>query len=175
MLEFALKHDTGPVALRWPRDECPRDEVIAAAERRELRLGTAEVLREGDELCLWALGALTRQALEAADALARRGVRVGVIDARFAKPLDEDLLAQHLRRYRHVVTLEEHQRAGGFGAAVLEVAARLPDARARVRVLGIPDRFVEHMSSRDEQLASVGLDAEGIEKAVLSAFRTTSV
>jgi len=175
MLEFALKHDAGPVALRWPRDECPKDEVIAAPERRELRLGTAEVLREGDELCLWVLGALVRQALEAADALARRGVRVGVVDARFAKPIDEDLLAQHLRRYRHLITVEEHQRAGGFGAAVLECAARLPDARARVRILGVPDRFVEHMSSRDEQLEAVGLDAAGIEKSVVAVLRASLV
>jgi 1-deoxy-D-xylulose-5-phosphate synthase len=175
MLEMALRHDAGPVALRWPRDECPQDEVIPAAERRELKPGTAEVLREGEDLCLWAYGALVRQALEAADELAARGLRIGVVDARFAKPLDEELLAQHLRRYRHVLTLEEHQRAGGFGAAVLEVASRLPDARARVRVLGIPDRFVEHMSTRDEQLAELGLDGPGVAKSIVNVLRAALV
>jgi len=175
MLEMALKHDAGPVALRWPRDECPKDEVLPAPERREMRPGTAEVLREGDEVCLWALGALVRQTLEAADELARRGLRVGVVDARFAKPLDEELLAQHLRRYRHLLTIEEHQRAGGFGAAVLEVASRLPEARARVRLLGVPDRFLEHKSTRDEQLAEAGLDAAGIEKSVVAVVRASLV
>ena len=175
MLEMALRRDAGPVALRWPRDECPKDETIPAAERREMEPGTAEVLREGEELVLWAYGALVRQALEAADELLARGVRVGVVDARFAKPLDEELLGQHLRHYRNLLTLEEHQRAGGFGAAVLEVASRLPEARARVRMLGVPDRFVEHMSSRDEQLAELGLDGPGIAKSIVNVLRATLV
>jgi 1-deoxy-D-xylulose-5-phosphate synthase len=175
MLELALRHEGGPVALRWPRDECPKDEVIPGPERREMEPGLAEVLREGDELCLWVLGALVRQALQAADELARRGVRVGVVDARFAKPLDEELLGQHLRRYRHIVTIEEHQRAGGFGAAVLEVASRLPDARSRVRLLGVPDRFLEHKSTRDEQLEEAGLDAAGIEKSAIAVLRASFV
>jgi 1-deoxy-D-xylulose-5-phosphate synthase len=175
MLELALRHYQGPFALRWPRDECPADEVLPGPERRDLRPGTAEVLREGDELCLWVLGALVRQALQAADDLARRGVRVGVVDARFAKPLDEELLTQHLRRYRHLLTIEEHQRAGGFGAAVLEVASRLPESRARVRLLGVPDRFVEHKTTRDEQLAEVGLDAAGIEKSAVAVLRASLV
>jgi 1-deoxy-D-xylulose-5-phosphate synthase len=175
MLEMALRHDGGPVALRWPRDECPRDEVIPAPERREMKPGLAEVLRDGEDLCLWVYGALVRQALEAADELLARGVRVGVVDARFAKPLDEELLGVHLRRYRHLLTIEEHQRAGGIGAAVLEVASRLPDARARVRMLGVPDRFIEHMSSRDEQLAEVGLDGPGIAKNVVNVLRASLV
>ena len=175
MLEMALRHDAGPVALRWPRADCPTNEGIPAAERRDLRPGTAEVLREGDELVVWALGALVQQALEGADLLAARGLSIGVVDARFAKPLDEELLGQHLRRYRHVLTLEEHQRAGGFGAAVLEVASRLPEARARVRMLGVPDRFVEHMSSREEQLAEHGLDGPGVERSVLGVLRASLV
>jgi len=175
MLDLAVRHDHGPVALRWPRGECPLDETLPAAERREMRVGTAEILREGDELVLWGLGPLVRECLGAADELERRGVRIGVVDARFAKPLDEELLGQHLRRYRHVLTIEEHQRAGGFGSAVLEVASRLPDARARVRVLGVPDRFVEHMSTREEQLAETGLDAAGIAKSVVGVLRASLV
>ncbi len=175
MLEMALRHDAGPVALRYPRDECPRDEVITVAERREMRPGTAEVLREGKEIVVWVLGALVRQALVAAQSLERRGVQVGVVDARFAKPLDEELLGRHLRSHRHLIALEEHQRAGGFGAAILEVASRLPDARARVKILGVPDRFIEHMTTRDEQLAAAGLDAEGIEKSLVAIVRASLV
>ncbi len=98
-----------------------------------------------------------------------------VVDARWAKPVDTELLARHARGFRHLFTIEEHQRAGGFGSAVLEELSRLPDVRVRARMLGIPDRYVEHMSSRDEQLASVGIDAAGIEKSVLAALRGASV
>ncbi|MCZ6596102.1 MAG: 1-deoxy-D-xylulose-5-phosphate synthase, partial [Planctomycetota bacterium] len=139
---------------------------IEAEERRELRPGTAEVLAEGDEVCLWTYGPIAQQALEVAQRLRRRGVAVGVVDARYAKPLDEELLARHVNRYRHLVTIEDHQRMGGFGSAVLEACSRLPGRGARVRTLGAPDRFLEHMSSRAEQLAAVGLDPESIERSV---------
>ena len=93
-----------------------------------MRPGTAEVLLDGRDVTLWAYGALVRHALRAADALRRRGIEAGVVDARFAKPIDEELLGRHLRECRHIITVEEHQRAGGFGSAVLETASRTPDA-----------------------------------------------
>jgi 1-deoxy-D-xylulose-5-phosphate synthase len=174
MLRMGLAVD-GPVALRYPRDTCPGNEAIHPGERREMRPGTAEVLREGERLVLWAYGALVKQALEAADRLARQGARVGVVDARFAKPLDEELLAQHALRYRHIVTVEEHQRAGGFGSAVLEAHSRLPATDSRVKVLGVPDRFLDHATTREEQLSEAGIDAEGIERSVRSLLITTRV
>jgi 1-deoxy-D-xylulose-5-phosphate synthase len=174
MLEMALRHERSPVALRYPRDNCPA-EVVAAAERREMEPGKGEVLLDGDELVIWALGPLTGQALAAAARLAQRGARVGVVDARFVKPLDEELLLRHARAYRHILTVEEHQRAGGFGSAVLEALARFPDSRVRVRTLGVPDRFVEHMSTREEQLAACGLDVDGIERAALLLLRPSLV
>jgi len=168
MLEMALRLP-GPVALRYPRDSCPGAERIHPSERREMTPGKAEVLCESGEtgeLALWAYGALVNDALEVAERLQRRGVAIEVVDARFAKPLDEELLARHVQRMRWIVTIEEHQRAGGFGSAVLEAASRLPLARAQVKVLGVPDRFVEHMTTREEQLAAAGLDADSIERLV---------
>ena len=97
-----------------------------------------------------------------------------MVDARFAKPLDEELLARCAQRYRHSVTVEEHQRMGGFGSAVLEAWSRLPERRARVRVLGIPDRYQDHRTSRAEQLAAIGLDAAGIER-VLAQLASTEL
>ena len=179
MLAMALA-GSAPVALRWPRDNCPSPERIHASERREMRPGLAEVLLGEDEDCelvVWALGPLVGQALEAAERLGRQGVRVGVVDARFAKPLDGELLSRHLASHRYVLTVEEHQRAGGFGSAVLEAASRLPRLRggggsgAEVRVLGIPDRYVEHMSTRAEQLSDSGLDANGIVRTVRSLLK----
>jgi 1-deoxy-D-xylulose-5-phosphate synthase len=170
MLECALAA-RGPLALRFPRDQTPGRERIPAAERRPMQPGTAEVLREGTEVWIWAYGALVHAALEAAERMAGEQIEVGVVDARFAKPLDEELLGRHLASARLVLTVEEHQRAGGFGSAVLEAASRLPGARARVRVLGVPDRFVDHKSTREEQLAELELDAAGIERALLAFAR----
>ncbi len=165
MLELGCRHD-GPFFLRFPRDNCPVVERIHRSERREMLPGKAEVLCEGDAIWIWASGALVQQALEVAERFARREIRIGVVDARFVKPLDVELLARHAQSARWIVTLEEHQRAGGFGSAVLETLNQLPQTNARVRVLAVPDRFVEHRSTREEQLAELGLDADGIERTV---------
>lgn len=165
MLELGLRH-AGPFALRFPRDNCPGQERIHRSERREMLPGKAETLVEGDGVVIWAYGALVNQALEASDRFARRGVKVGVVDARFAKPLDVELLARYAQTARWIVTLEEHQRAGGFGSAVLEALNALPPTSARVKVLALPDRFVDHKTTREEQLAEAGLDADGVERQV---------
>lgn len=169
MLDALVAHD-GPAALRFPRANCPAHESLPEAERRPITPGTAEVLREGPQggVVIWALGHLVGPALEAADALAADGLSVGVVDARFVKPLDEELLARHLRHYGHVLTLEAHQRMGGFGSAVLEAASRQPEGEglARVRIVGIQDRYLDHMTTPEEQLAQCGLDRAGIERQV---------
>ena len=165
MLELAFKQDA-PFALRFPRDNCPFEERIHRSERAAMEPGKAEVLSEGDGLVIWAYGALVNQALEAQERLAQRGLRVGLVDARFAKPIDAELLARHAQQYRWILTVEEHQRAGGFGSALLEALNQLPGASARVRVLALPDRFIEHRTTRAEQLADCGLDADGIERSV---------
>ncbi|MEO0662991.1 MAG: 1-deoxy-D-xylulose-5-phosphate synthase, partial [Planctomycetota bacterium] len=158
MLGLGLKID-GPFGLRFPRGNAPAREEFHAAERAPMEVGRAEVLREAPEggLVIWALGSMVQLALDVARELSARDVEIGVVDARFAKPLDEELLQAHLAGCSHIVTLEDHQRAGGFGSAVLEAAARaaVPNTPAPIRVLGIPDRYVEHMTTREEQLASV--------------------
>jgi 1-deoxy-D-xylulose-5-phosphate synthase len=165
MLELSFKQDA-PFALRFPRDNCPADERIHRSERAAMEPGKAEVLCEGEGLVIWAYGALVNQALEAQERLAQRGLQVGLVDARFAKPLDTELLARHAQQYRWILTLEEHQRAGGFGSALLEALNQLPGPTARVRILALADRFCEHRTTRAEQLADAGLDAEGIERSV---------
>jgi 1-deoxy-D-xylulose-5-phosphate synthase len=182
MLEMGLRL-SGPLALRYPRDNCPGAERIHESERREMEPGKAEVLLDGGaadgaepQVAVWACGALVGQALEAADRLARRGIGVIVVDPRFAKPLDEELLLRQAQSLRYIVTVEEHQRAGGFGSAVLELLARQPvPVQAQARVLGIPDRFVEHRTSREEQLAECGIDADGIERTVEKLLQATRV
>ena len=174
MLELGLRGES-PFALRFPRDNAPATERIHRSERAPMEAGKAETLSEGGELVIWAYGALVNQALEAQERLAQSGIEIGVVDARFAKPLDAELLARHAQRYRWIVTLEEHQRMGGFGSAVLETLQSLPLAPARVKVLAIPDRFIDHKTTREEQLAELGLDAAGIEACVRSLLQTSRV
>lgn len=155
MLDAALDHDGGPVALRWARDRspAPRPET---AECPPIEWGRAEVLRTGDDLTIAALGSMVAPALTAADLLAREGVRATVVNARFVKPLDGQCVADHARRTRRLLTVEETQVAAGFGSAVLEALASQDVAGVPVRCLGVPDQFIE-TAERTEQLAMVGL------------------
>ncbi len=173
MLKLGLQHD-GPMAVRFPRGASPGVETIHVDERREMLPGKAEVLCEGERLVIWAYGAMVGTALQAAEELRAEGIEIGVVDARFAKPVDEELLCRHLQDYKHILTLEDHQRAGGFGSALLECANRLPQGTARLRLLGLPDRFVDHKTTREEQLSEVGLDVPGVlrvARSLLSASR----
>lgn len=156
MLELALRHD-GPVAIRYPK-------AAAAAIRRRpvpVELGAAEVLREGPDGLLIACGTLLGACLEAADRLADEGIQVGLINARFVKPLDTRTIFRAMRGCPWTVTVEEGALMGGFGSAVLEAAADAGLDTGCIRRLGIPDRYIEH-GSRGELLADLGLDPAGI-------------
>jgi 1-deoxy-D-xylulose-5-phosphate synthase len=159
MLDFALRFD-GPCAVRYPKASTftlPRDPA-------PIELGRSEVLRTGVDGYLIGCGTLIKRCLAAAEALHDEGIEVGVINARFIKPLDAETIVAAAEHSPWVVTVEEAALAGGFGSAVLEaVAAAGVDARG-VHRLGIPDRYIEH-GERDELLADLGLDAAGIAKA----------
>ena len=159
MLATGLAHEGGPSALRYPRGSGPGAALVGPA--RPLPLGTAETLREGDDVCVLAVGSLVHPALEAAESLDAAGIGVEVVDMRFIKPLDQETLHGVWERHRLVLTVEENSIAGGFGAAVLEWAAGQPAGGPRVELVGIPDRFQEH-ASRAELLAGMGLDAAGL-------------
>jgi 1-deoxy-D-xylulose-5-phosphate synthase len=164
MLRTALDHAEGPIAFRFPRGEgvgVPLD-----PEPRPLRIGEAEVLREGCDVALLAVGPLVYRCLEAADRLAARGVRAAVVNARFVKPLDEALILRLARETGHLVTVEEHVRAGGFGSAVLELLSHSGLAGVEARLLALPDEFIDH-GAVQSQLASFGLDAGGIAASAL--------
>jgi 1-deoxy-D-xylulose-5-phosphate synthase len=151
LLRTGLGHDH-PFALHYPRDA---GFGVPEVEPQTLPIGRGEVLREGKDLLFVSFGPITRRAVEVADALGSRGWSVGVINARFAKPLDRQLILEHARGKRLVVTFEESVVSGGFGSAVLEAfeEARLADPAYRavpVRLIGIPgDRFVDHGSVAD--------------------------
>jgi len=145
----------GPVAIRYPRDNVER---VEEGLWPEIAWGTWEVLKEGTEVYILAFGKTLRYALEAAG----DDPRVGVVNARFLKPLDREMLRK-LSRYK-LLTVEDHQKMGGFGSAVLEALNEM-GLRPEVRVLGLPDRFLEHgpIPSLHRQ---AGIDPEGIRKAL---------
>src|SRR5579871_3910968 len=144
MLHTALRHEGGPVALRYPRGAGLG--VPLPADALELPVGTGEILREGDRVALLGYGTGVEKALSAADILADHGISVTVADARFAKPIDVGLAAQLAAEHELLVTVEEGVLAGGFGSAVWECLndAGLGAGGARILRVGLPDRYVTH-------------------------------
>lgn len=162
MLDLALRHDA-PCSIRYPK---------AAAEtlpgqRAPVELGKAEIVSWGRDGAILCCGALLSECLRAARRLQEHGLNVGVVNARFVKPLDAAVIERAAHECSFVVTVEEGCLAGGYGSAVLETAIDAGwDVRRFLR-LGLPDRFIEH-GERWELLAEMGLDAEGIAQACLA-------
>jgi 1-deoxy-D-xylulose-5-phosphate synthase len=156
MVDFSLSHG-GPSSIRYPKAPVEWIERPVAP----VELGRAEVLGWGNDGMIIAYGTLLGACRRAADRLRTEGLDVGLINARFAKPIDEETILRAIRESGFVLTVEEGTLAGGFGSAVLEAAnaARL-DTRHVAR-LGIPDRFIDH-AERHEQLHELQLDAEGV-------------
>ena len=159
MLKTALRFN-GPISVRYPRGSGVGVDITEPMH--ELPIGKAEVLREGKELCFWAIGSMVQSAVQAADKLKEQGIDAGVVNMRFAKPLDKDLLIEHAKRYGKIVTLEEGVLAGGVGSEVLEI---LDDAgllqQCAVLRLGIPDEFVTH-GDKKLLFRDLGLDTDAI-------------
>ncbi|HAH21660.1 MAG: 1-deoxy-D-xylulose-5-phosphate synthase [Omnitrophica WOR_2 bacterium GWF2_43_52] len=162
MLDFALTMGR-PCAIRYPKEKAAdaRFSILGKSlgMRQDLHLGKAEVLREGKDVAIIALGAMVQNCLEAADILGKEGVDACVINARFVKPLDKEWLLTLSSRYRYLVTVEDGILDGGFGSAVLEVVNR-PIAR-----LGLPCVFIEH-GKRSQLLEKYALDTKGIAKSI---------
>ncbi|MBI5655977.1 MAG: 1-deoxy-D-xylulose-5-phosphate synthase [Geobacter sp.] len=158
MLKTAL-YSGRPISLRYPRGNgygVPLDQ-----ELRELPIGKGEQLADGNDLAIVAIGSTVYPALEAAGLLGQRGIRATVINARFVKPLDRELILNAASRTGLLVTVEENALQGGFGTAVLELLADEGRTDIRVKRIGIPDRFIEQ-GSQAQLREDLGLDATGI-------------
>jgi 1-deoxy-D-xylulose-5-phosphate synthase len=165
MMYTAMEH-TGPVALRYPRGKGVG--VAFSSTLKKVPLGQAEVLREGKDLLILALGASVYPALAAAARLEEQGFSATVVNARFVKPLDENLILTLAAKHGRVLTVEENVLAGGFGSAILELLADR-GLMVAVKRLGIQDIFVEHGAPAILR-QKYGLDADGILKGALSAL-----
>ncbi len=159
MLNLALHHD-GPCTIRYPKAAA----TTLPGERSPIEFGKSEVFCWGEDGTIVCGGALLPACLEAANLLHSGGLSVGVINARFLKPLDEDTILRAIRETSCVVTVEEGALMGGFGSAVLEAASESGVDTSRVCRLGIPDHYVEH-GERGDLLADLGLNAAGIAAA----------
>lgn len=159
MLYTALRYDGGPIALRFPRGSAlgaPLSETF-----RELPIGKGEVLRAGEDVALVGYGTGVAWCRAAADLLQESGVSATVVNARFAKPLDAELLLGVVRQHRLVILVEEHARMGGFGSAVLELCEEHGALGDHLHLVAIPDHFVEQ-ASRARQLERAGLTPANI-------------
>ena len=171
MLHTAL-HLDGPAFIRYPRGAGPGAKV--KPQPSTLAIGQAEVLRQGSNIMLWALGTMVPEALKLAQRLEKEEhLSVGVVNARFVKPLDRTLLLSHAACIPLLVTLEDHVVAGGFGSAVSEVLQEA-NCPAAVERIGWPDKFVEHGSSVDVLRAAHGLAPADMYQRVLDRWRNLS-
>lgn len=161
MLLTALQHD-GPIAFRYPRGAATG--VPIEKTSRPLPLGKAKILTKGDDILILAIGRPVNDALEAYETLKQQGIYATVVNCRFVKPLDVDLICSLARDIPHIITIEENVRQGGFGSAVLEALSDEGISGVRVERIGVADTFVEH--GPQQLLRSLyGIDAPAIVKA----------
>ncbi len=173
MTYTAACHDSGPIAMRYPRGNGTGVAIPEVLER--LEIGKGRIVRHGKKVAILSLGTRLEEALKAADRLEAKGLSTTVADLRFAKPLDVALIRKLLTSHEVAVTVEEAS-IGGFGAHVLTLASDegLIDGGLKLRTLRLPDKFQEH-DNPVKQYADAGLDADAIVESVLKALRMNSV
>ena len=167
MLKTAVEH-SGPISLRYPRGDgwgVALDGVL-----KGLPIGRAELLRDGSDVVIGAIGQTVLPALKAAQELAPLGINAAVVNARFVKPLDRELFGELLQRAPRLITVEDHVIAGGFGSAVIEFLADQGITGVEIKRLGVPDRFVPH-GTQDELRKLCGFDKDAIAQAALQLVR----
>jgi 1-deoxy-D-xylulose-5-phosphate synthase len=159
MLKTAIDYEKGPIAVRYPRINgtgVTQDKVMLP-----IPIGNWEVVREGEGVAVLAVGPMVQIAEEAAVALEDQGIQLQIINARFIKPLDENVLLKLAKERTHIITMEEAALLGGFGSAVLEFYAKKEITGVQAKCLGIPDYYVEHGSVK-EQRAEVMLTVDNL-------------
>lgn len=174
MLELAVEHP-GPVAIRYPRGSSPI--LPSHADVSALSVGVSEVLGNGDSVCILAVGSMVHPSLKAREILAESGISAALINARFVKPLDSEVIVSFARKCRRLVLVEENTIRGGFGAAVMELLAEAAVTGVEVRQIGLPDEFAvhgkvstlrEHYRLDTEHIAAVAAELVGVGEGAVS-------
>ncbi len=167
MLKTAVEH-SGPISLRYPRGE--GWDVALDKQFCNLEIGKAELLRDGTDLVIAAIGNTAIPALRAAQDLAPLGINAAVVNARFVKPLDENLFRDLLNKVPRLITVEDHVISGGFGSALVEFLADEGITGVEIKRLGVPDRFIPH-GTQEELKKICGFDKDAIAQAALQMMR----
>ena len=169
MINLSLDSDS-PCAIRYPRTAAATKE-LEFERAAPLAMAKSETLRRGSQLAILAYGSMVYPAMDAADLLAQQGIEATVVNARFVRPIDREMLNEVLANHPIVFTVEEHNLSGGFGSACLEEAAHSRWAADRILPIGLPDGFVEH-GTRAEMLSEHRLDPQGIATQITEALNT---
>ena len=169
-LALAMTYNDGPLAIRYPRGSVPEEKIDFSV--RPLEFGSWEILREGNDFAILAVGTMVYRAWKAADILQKDGINCRVVNCRFIRPMDETILRDTFGKFSNIITACENSLSGGFGEGVLGWAAQNDFTDRRVKTLGIPARFMKH-GDRNQLLSEIGLDAEGIAMTILDLHQKT--
>ena len=166
-LLYTATRSPHPMAVRYPRS--PGVGVKLDEELHSIPVGKGEVLRRGEDVAILAIGAMVTPALAAAEELTSNGIEATVVNARFAKPLDSELIIDLAGRIKRIVTVEENTLSGGFGSGVANLLQEAGISDIQVRSIGLPDEFIEQ-GDQSTLRSKHGLDAKGIAQQVLALF-----
>lgn len=166
MLLTAVNYKDGPVAVRYPRGNALG---LPKKEMQQIPIGKGELLRGGSDVAILAVGIMVQHAMRAAEILDKEGITAEVVNMRFVKPIDAELLEEIAEKFNHIVTIEDNTVKGGFGSAILECLQEIGKPR-RVLNLGLPDTFVEH-GTPQQLYELVELHPEGIANSVLNFLK----
>jgi len=166
MLEYATLHRLGPIAIRYPREAIPYEK---GKQRGQFEWGRWEAISGGNDLAIIAVGSMVTPARRVIEHLQANGIAASLINGRFVKPLDTEMLLEVAERFDRIVTVEENSINGGFGSAVLDYLNEM-DYQGKLLRLAIPDRFIQH-GSRKLLLAEVGLDDNGIYRSIMNMLK----
>jgi|TARA_B110000196_G_scaffold310964_1_gene314350 1-deoxy-D-xylulose-5-phosphate synthase len=173
LVRMGTKWKEGPFSIRWPRESVPQA-VPHISEVPDIEYGTWEILRSGNDMAFLAVGTMVGVALEAANDLEEEGIRVEVINCRFLKPYDKEILQGVIEKHEKIIILEEGTVVNGFGAFMAREIRELDSTYSgKIKCLGLPDRFIEH-GPRDVLLKELGLESEGVAREALKMFQRKS-
>lgn len=170
MLRFALHETKHPVGIRYPRCNVP----LKNLSEEPVQLGKGVLVHTGEEVALIAYGSMVNIAMDVIDLLAEEGIQPTVVNARFAKPLDKELLSEVIQKHKVIFTLEDHAKHGGFGSALLEMACEERLDTRKITIVALPDQFIGH-GVRSQLLDRYGLSAAKIAKACLKELAQQTV
>ncbi len=168
MIYTSVQYSEGPIAVRFPRGNVPN--FKEQGDYNKIPIGKGEVIREGKDIMIFAIGNMVMPSIEIADDLKKQGVDAGVVNARFIKPIDKDLIIKYVKNGLAIATIEDNTLSAGFGSAVLEVINEAGLGNKNVINFGLPDQFIEHGSVK-QLFEMLNLDNQSIVKAIIEFLK----